>query len=739
MFRSKGFQTTGWLCLCWGILSLWPAWGWSQEQPPLSLSERLDSIQGLYRQDLATFQRKAAEIEALARAQQRPAEQARAHLFLGIAYSIQSRYDSARWHCDTGLTLANEVQDEGLAASFYRNLGIIAYRLSHLDEARDYYQQAQAIHQKLDDLKGLSKDLTNLGNLHLELGEFGLAARMYEQSIAHKKAIGDSLGLPLPLMNLGNIYQNQHRYVEAYHAYRQGERLMARQDNRFGLITARANLAALFLKANLYEMAEPYVQGTLQEQQEMGLARAFLRTRTLQANLLISRNQRDSAEQILQETAAAQAKLGDSLGLANTYVHWAKMLADEGNLSAVGIKAARARELGESQRYWEPLTRSNYFLGLLAEHDRDHLAQERHAQQVIRWAGPDRDYHYLVKGYEMLAQARLARRDTARAWEAMHAAAARFDTLQKIQSRQAIEAIELQRIIEAEERAQLKLEQSLERAELRSNFFLLGLVALAGVVVVLIISYQNKQRHNQTLNRTNAALREARAEQYRLIGIMTHDLRTPVTQIKALTDQIHQELKPQQSVALRFSENLALPITRLFHTIDRILALNRLEAQKAIPELEPICLQEVLQQVSEQFAPALQQKGLSIEWERRKAAIGSLDHSYTREIFENLLSNAIKFSPAGKRIYVGTLTQEHHVRAYVRDEGPGIDPREKHKLFGKFQKLSARPTGGEPSTGLGLAIIKEYVDRMQGRIWCESKPGEGAIFWVEFAALTLAQ
>ena len=68
--------------------------------------------------------------------------------------------------------------------------------------------------------------------------------------------------------------------------------------------------------------------------------------------------------------------------------------------------------------------------------------------------------------------------------------------------------------------------------------------------------------------------------------------------------------------------------------------------------------------------------------------------------------------------------------AEVNDEGPGLSEEDKRKLFGKYQKLSARPTGNESSTGLGLSIVKKFVEAMNGRIWCESELGSGASFFV---------
>ncbi len=68
----------------------------------------------------------------------------------------------------------------------------------------------------------------------------------------------------------------------------------------------------------------------------------------------------------------------------------------------------------------------------------------------------------------------------------------------------------------------------------------------------------------------------------------------------------------------------------------------------------------------------------------------------------------------------------------IRDEGPGMTKDDMKKIFGKFQKLSAKPTGNEKSTGLGLSIVKKYVETMDGKVWCESEHSKGASFFVEF-------
>jgi signal transduction histidine kinase len=106
------------------------------------------------------------------------------------------------------------------------------------------------------------------------------------------------------------------------------------------------------------------------------------------------------------------------------------------------------------------------------------------------------------------------------------------------------------------------------------------------------------------------------------------------------------------------------------------------------------------------------------------------------QVFDNLISNAVKYSPPWKQVWVRVKHTEFSgkkmMRVEVQDEGPGLSEEDKSKLFQKFARLSAQPTGGENSTGLGLSIVKKLVELQQGRVWCESTLGKGATFIVEF-------
>lgn len=104
------------------------------------------------------------------------------------------------------------------------------------------------------------------------------------------------------------------------------------------------------------------------------------------------------------------------------------------------------------------------------------------------------------------------------------------------------------------------------------------------------------------------------------------------------------------------------------------------------------------------------------------------DRVATAAALDNLFSNAVKYSPPGKRIWVEVEPQDDWVICRVRDEGPGLSMEDQAKLFQAGIQLTPKPTAGEPSTGYGLAVAKELIEKVGGQIWCESVVGQGACF-----------
>jgi two-component system sensor histidine kinase/response regulator len=104
------------------------------------------------------------------------------------------------------------------------------------------------------------------------------------------------------------------------------------------------------------------------------------------------------------------------------------------------------------------------------------------------------------------------------------------------------------------------------------------------------------------------------------------------------------------------------------------------------------------------------------------------DTTALNQVLDNLISNAVKFSFPDKDINITVRSMAECLECTIQDQGPGFTPEDKQKMFRRYGRLSARPTGGEPSTGLGLSIVKKLVQEMGGEVACESQAGEGATF-----------
>ena len=109
------------------------------------------------------------------------------------------------------------------------------------------------------------------------------------------------------------------------------------------------------------------------------------------------------------------------------------------------------------------------------------------------------------------------------------------------------------------------------------------------------------------------------------------------------------------------------------------------------------------------------------------------DHLLLTLVLENLVSNAIKFSPTKTKVVLRAECKYDGVIFKVSDEGPGFTEDDKKLIFNRFQKLSAKPTAGEPSIGLGLSIVKKYVNDLNGEVWLESEENKGSTFFVKLS------
>jgi two-component system sensor histidine kinase/response regulator len=167
--------------------------------------------------------------------------------------------------------------------------------------------------------------------------------------------------------------------------------------------------------------------------------------------------------------------------------------------------------------------------------------------------------------------------------------------------------------------------------------------------------------------------------------------------------------------------------------VNELLEFSVLESGELGLNLTPTSLAEVIDASVRLNNATAERKGSRIVLEPGTVP-GELplDKPKIRQVLNNLLDNAIKFSPPGATITVATEVAASHCAIKVRDQGPGIPESERANLFKEFSRTSVLPTGGESSTGLGLAICYRIMQAHAGNIFAESLPGGGTEFRITF-------
>ncbi|MGM0579316.1 MAG: ATP-binding protein [Bacteroidota bacterium] len=242
------------------------------------------------------------------------------------------------------------------------------------------------------------------------------------------------------------------------------------------------------------------------------------------------------------------------------------------------------------------------------------------------------------------------------------------------------------------------------------------------------ISHQRK-----LLQQKNKELSELNKQKDDLIGIVAHDLKSPINQMSGLITILGFKSEKWDNEEAEVFEKLESSNLHLKELVERILDLESIQKKSLNYKVSTVDMAQILKETIAEFEEKAISKNISMDFSNViNGKMVMVDPFFLKQVFENLVSNALKFSPFGSKVFIGTETQHGYHHVYVKDEGPGISEKDKVKLFTKYMTLSAKPTGDETSTGLGLSIVKKYVEEMNGSVWCESELGKGAKFIVAF-------
>ncbi len=278
-------------------------------------------------------------------------------------------------------------------------------------------------------------------------------------------------------------------------------------------------------------------------------------------------------------------------------------------------------------------------------------------------------------------------------------------------------------------------------------------IAFDNVILYQQLQDANTQLEDRVAQRTRALmqanrrlsaqwLRLQRANGFKneILGTVAHDLKNPLGVILGRTEMLKELISTGASVGgvLAQVDHIRDATKRLTTMVDHLISDAMADAFDITIRREPVDVAALVQEVAEANRPLAVNKQQTIAVTAPPNIVTMCDTDRIREAIDNLISNAIKYSPMGGRIAVTVTHEDNDTIVRVTDEGAGLSPEDLGRLFGRFQRLSAKPTAGESSTGLGLSIVKRIIDMHGGEVTAESDgPGKGATFTITLPATEL--
>lgn len=597
-------------------------------------------------------------------------------------------------------------------------------RNSNTDSALTYLNQALELAKQTNLNNEEVNILNRVGVIYRNRGNKIKAFEAFSTALSKSEELGNEREVGYSYMNLAHAYLDDDAPFLAITNATKGKEIFRKSGNRLGEAYANGIIGEAYLRLKNTRNAINFLTLAYNIRKEQGVKESQAISGTFLA----------SAHSTLGEIDTAWNYLNEALGIFNS----------NNNLYGLSIAYLAKASIEMNSNLLEEADLSLH----MALNNADELGSELQKLQVFQQlailkakkASFDSAYYYQVV-IDSIIRERFRRENIAQ-----------YDQL-KLEINQSQSNRENRLLLQD----QLQRQEDLRRksTQIYILFFLVGLLLF---LIALFIKNQRKiKKQNKLLMEINismelqqqeileqkekltkqseeillknVALESINEEKDNLMGIVAHDLRTPLANIDGLGHLIKEagELNEEQNKYLKIVQSVSRESIKL---INDLLVLNRIESGTYEKTKEKISVSELVQAIIQANRPVAQAKDIKLELSEdyKKNDILKTDSPALRRIIENLLSNAIKFSYPNTIVRLSVREEPFFYEFTITDEGPGISEVDQKKLFKKFTKLANKPTSGESSSGLGLSIVKGLTEQLKGEIRVESSLGIGSTF-----------
>lgn len=567
-------------------------------------------------------------------------------------------------------------------------LAISNHDVGNFQRSLDLYKEMLEVAKQENDIRMQIGITQNMGNSYSSLGDMPMAIDSYLSSLEMAEERQDTLVIAVVLDNLASVNVDEENFELAEEYLFRALNLNKQLENLRNQITNHISLGVLYKEWEKYDLARENYERVLEIAEQTG-------------NVI-------SKIQGIYNLGVLYTEMGETEEALEAYQESLR-LSEENNI-LIGFLYNRA---GMGDLY---VQLEDYDLALQNYREALEFAEQIQGVDFIK--------NSLLNLYETAEKAR----DTSLAYTYLKRYSVLTDSLSQTEREEAL----------ARQEAMLNLRSERERSEIleeqvasqRTNTIIISV--LLGVLIIasifLIVLYRKKQKANRQLRNSKQELEEANDVKDKLLSVLAHDLRTPISNIQGVVYMIRENMLEKEDLDTALT-HIDFQLQQGINTLTNYLEWAQDHRGGISAELENVQLLDVVETSIHEIKKSAENKEVELISKVTSNISARADKHMLNVILRNLLSNAIKYVDTGDTITVGAKENLDSVELYVKDSGKGIPQDKLKNLFKPFNRVT-RGTKGEIGTGLGLSLCKEFSEKQGGTIRCESKMGAGTTFTV---------
>lgn len=563
------------------------------------------------------------------------------------------------------------------------------------------YPQGEA---KITRIKGLSK---------FYAVDYSAALKLFIESKEKYAKLQDTVGMCLCNNNIAVVYNYMDLHDKSLNYHHQNLKIRRKIKDTIGIATTLNNIGVVFRHKHLYDSSLFYYKKALEIELKYHDSVSISRYYNNIALAYMDLKQYDSSQAYFTKSLNIRLNINELQGIKNSY-------------QGLGLLYYNQAKYKEARKMQELSMKYAQQIGIVYEIES--ISDE------------------IAKTYEKLNLFELAYKYSALNRQ-MH------DSIKFSETTSLITKIELENAYAITTRIkELEAENIIEK-ERSSKYQLIYLLSAVSIILILIVYSFFKIRksnilllekqeqilmqkeeitqQNESILQQNQELERINSEKDKFFSIIAHDLRSPFAGFLGLTKLMvknHDELSRED--IFETSALLKNSADNLYKLLENLLEWSRI--QRGLIDVHPQeCLIDFYVDENIQLqSELLKQKEMHLQNNVNQGFVVIADLDMLNTIIRNLLSNAIKFTKRGGNIELNAKVVENNmIEISISDNGIGIDPKNKNSLFKIDQKISTPGTENEASTGLGLLLVKDFVEKNNGKLWFESELDKGTTFY----------